>query len=255
MVLAEKGLTLRKEASQSSPALALIPFGSEVVKKGSTKVPATIDGYQGDWVPVTWKGQEGWLWDGYLKVNDPGNYTVSPPVALHFLKNLESLVSSKNRVKMYGGEQMTGCTFSEYGAVMQFNKDHTFEIMYDGLSPDDISSCPACDTKLNNEELQGRSTTSYAWEKATSGTWKIKDTQLILSANKSREKQSLFMVKHSCPTGGTNITVSNISETLDYQVIAGYVDTKDKKGNPVHKAVMGLHGDEHNWVFEALKQE
>jgi hypothetical protein len=64
---AGKGLNLRKEASRTSPSIALIPGGSTVNMNHVEPVAETVSGTTGYWVNVQWEGKSGFAFSAFLK--------------------------------------------------------------------------------------------------------------------------------------------------------------------------------------------
>lgn len=57
---------LRKDSTLHAPALHSLPIGTEVFLLGSTQRAETRDGIQAPWYQVSYKGQTGWIWGGFL---------------------------------------------------------------------------------------------------------------------------------------------------------------------------------------------
>jgi hypothetical protein len=69
-VVSKSGLILRTEANQTSAKLTTIPTG-EAVEIGDVISSETIAGTKGNWRTCTYKGQEGFVFDGYLSNKKP----------------------------------------------------------------------------------------------------------------------------------------------------------------------------------------
>lgn len=67
-VTSNAGLIMRKSASQKAEKIQTIPFGTELKSGdvGEAEGEETINGIQGNWRNVRYKGKEGYVFDGYL---------------------------------------------------------------------------------------------------------------------------------------------------------------------------------------------
>jgi uncharacterized protein YgiM (DUF1202 family) len=69
-VTADVGLNMRDAPNLNAKKIGLIPYGEQVLLVEETGNRITISGATGKWSKITWKGKTGWVFGGFLAVDE-----------------------------------------------------------------------------------------------------------------------------------------------------------------------------------------
>lgn len=74
-VIPKDGLNMRKEPSAAGKKILTIPQGAAVQKLDENTEVFVIDGIEGRWLKISWKGRTGWAFGGFLSAEKNTNKT------------------------------------------------------------------------------------------------------------------------------------------------------------------------------------
>lgn len=160
-VVAKSGLLLRAEPSQKGKVIELIPFKSKVNVIETTGPSVRIERITAPWYKVSWKGNEGWVFSGFLKsaARHEDNILLRPSfsnsILTHLPKNLEGRYN-KNDMRI---------DLADFSAVPDIIFDNLVVIDKDTVYLDSIAELvynrDDCDDSNNNFIL--KSGKKYNW--------------------------------------------------------------------------------------------
>ncbi len=116
---AQSGILLWSEPDQSSSMVSALSNGAKVVEIERTPQPATINGITAVWIHVRYGSISGWLFSGQLD-------SYHNQASGLFFSNLRKHISAGRVVKLSGGLDFSGLTYSEYRVSIKLKANGTF---------------------------------------------------------------------------------------------------------------------------------
>lgn len=125
-VAAFTGLNLRSEPSTSGSVLGRIEYGNYVELIESTGISFESNGFQGEWIEVTYEDQKGFLFDGFLLPVEAPGFNPNATLPEYFNEQLYPIdheIYQKN-INNTGNEQADWVTINEEDFEIQEESDY-----------------------------------------------------------------------------------------------------------------------------------